>query len=192
MPPQVPLLAGSSPAPLRRRLLIAYLAAAAIAAHLLEAVLPGPGPWFKPGLANIFTLVAFFALDWRAAAAVSAIRVLAGSLALGTFLSPTFLLSAAGAAGAVATLALGGVLPWRLGPVGMSLVASLAHMAAQVTVAAWIVVGHPGLLTALPWFLAGSWVTGILNGILAFLILERFAHPTEGGGSFCPSPPPRG
>lgn len=162
--------------PPRADLLITWLAAAAVAVHVLEAALPGPGPFFKPGLANVFTLVAFLQLGWRAAVAVALMRVVAGSLVLGTFLTPTFLLSLSGAMAAVATLALARLPGVRLGPVGLSLLASLAHMTAQVTVAAGVIVGHPGLLLALPWFLVGSWITGLLNGLLAFLILERMAR----------------
>ncbi|MBF0178425.1 MAG: Gx transporter family protein [Magnetococcales bacterium] len=159
---------------LRRDLLVAYLAAAALAAHLLEAVAPGPGPWFKPGLANVFALVAFFRFGWRAAVSVTLIRVVAGSMVLGTLFSPTFLLSFCGAVGAMAAMGLADMSPARLGPVGVSLLAALAHMLAQ-TVAAWLlVIGHAGILTALPWFLAGSWITGIMNGLLTFLLLERF------------------
>ncbi|MBF0371639.1 MAG: Gx transporter family protein [Magnetococcales bacterium] len=170
--------------PLRRELLIAHLAAAAIAAHLLEAALPGAGPWFKAGLANTFTLVALFRLGWGAAVGVSLIRVVAGSLALGTFLSPTFLLSLSGAVGALLAMGLmRGVPLLQLGPVGISVMASLAHMSCQVIAAHFLFIGHSGIFLALPWFLAGSWITGILNGILAFLILERlerFRHLLEG------------
>ncbi len=181
----------------RRELLIAYLAAAAVGTHLLEAALPGLGPWFKPGLANTFTLVAFFQMGWRAATGVALIRVLVGSMALGTFLSPTFFLSFFGAIGAMLTL---GLLAWlqpperggtggettavmanRLGPVGVSLLASLAHIIFQV-VAAWLfIIGHAGIFLALPWFLLGSWLTGIVNGLLAFLILERLVHSHRPG-----------
>lgn len=158
---------------LRQELLVAYLAAAAVAAHLLEAALPGPGPWFKPGLANVFTLVAFFRFGWRAAVAVTLIRILAGSLALGSLFTPGFFLGLSGATGAVLVLGVVRLLPAGLGPVGVSLLAAMAHMCAQV-VAAWgLIIGHAGIFSALPWFLAGSWCTGILNGLLAFLLLER-------------------
>ena len=157
----------------REDLLTAHLAAAAIAAHVLEAALPGPGPWFKVGLANTFTLVALFHIGWRAALVVSLIRVLAGSMALGTFLSPTFFLSLSGALAAVGVMGVARLMPLRFGPVGVSLLAALAHMSAQVSTAYLLIIGHAGLFLALPWFLAGSWVTGILNGLIAFLILER-------------------
>ncbi|MBF0262502.1 MAG: Gx transporter family protein [Magnetococcales bacterium] len=159
---------------LRQDLLIAYLTAAAVTAHLLEAALPGPGPWFKPGLANIFTLVAFFLLGWRAAVAVTLLRILASSLALGILFTPGFFLSLAGGCGAIVLLGLVRLLPdVGLGPVGLSLLAAMAHMAAQ-SVAAWILlIGHIGILSALPWLLAGSWITGIFNGLLTFLLLEQ-------------------
>ncbi|MBF0162446.1 MAG: Gx transporter family protein [Magnetococcales bacterium] len=175
----------------RRQLLISYLAAAAVGTHLLEAALPGLGPWFKPGLANTFTLVAFFRLGWQAAAGVALIRVLVGSIALGTFLSPTFFLSVSGAMGAVLTL---GLLSGRssctaepsaqrrvlggFGVVGVSLLASMAHISCQVLCAWFLIIGHAGIFLALPWFLLGAWATGIINGLLAFLILERLARFT--------------
>ncbi|MBF0310816.1 MAG: Gx transporter family protein [Magnetococcales bacterium] len=158
---------------LRRDLWFGNLAGLAIAAQMLEAFLPGLGPWFKPGLANIFTLVAFSWWGWRAAVAVSLVRVVAASLLLGTFLSPTFLLSLSGACGALLGLGLALVLPWRTGPVGRSLLASMAHMAGQFLMAWLVVVGHPAIFQLLPWFLLGAWITGLVNGILTFLILER-------------------
>ncbi|MEO5349634.1 MAG: Gx transporter family protein [Magnetococcus sp. YQC-3] len=176
----------------RPELLIAYLAAAAVGTHLLEAALPGLGPWFKPGLANSFALVAFFHLGWKAAVGVTLIRLLVGSIALGTFLSPTFFLSFFGACGAMLVLGMVSLLHSgrrplfsiepsaarnnHLGPVGVSVLASLAHISCQV-VAAWLfIIGHSGIFLALPWFLLGSWLTGIVNGLLAFLILERLVR----------------
>lgn len=160
---------------IRPDLLIAYLAAAAVAAHLLEMIFPSPGPWFKVGLANLFSLVALFHLGWRAAWAVTLIRVLAGSLALGTFLSPTFFMSFSGAVGAMLVMGLAVRLPFGIGPVGVSLLSSLAHMSCQVLMAWLVIIGHDGILLALPWLLVGAWFTGLFNGLLAFLVLTRLA-----------------
>ncbi|MBF0622581.1 MAG: Gx transporter family protein [Magnetococcales bacterium] len=159
---------------IRPELLIAALVSAALAVHVLEAALPMPGPWFKPGLANIFVLVAFFHLGWRKAALVALLRVVLGGLLLGTFLSPTFMLSLAGTLSALLALALVRWLP--IGPVGASVLASLAHLSGQFIVAAWVLIGHMGLLSALPWFLAGAWITGLINGVIAFLILDRLSQ----------------
>ncbi|MBF0611652.1 MAG: Gx transporter family protein [Magnetococcales bacterium] len=152
-------------------LAVAMLAAASVAVHLLEAALPSLGPWFKPGLANIFTLVALLTLGWRAALAVSLLRVVVASLLLGTLFSPTFFFSLAGALGAVAMLAL--TSRSSLGVVGLSTLASLAHMTAQVAMGQWLFFSNAALFSALPWFLIGAWLTGVVNGLLAFVILEK-------------------
>lgn len=172
MTPEISSLTNISP--LRRRLLLGYLAAAAIVAHVLESALPGLGPFFKVGLANTFTLLAYFQLSLRAATAVSLIRVFAGSLFLGTFLSPTFFLSLSGALGAVAAIGAFGALPVRLGPVGLSLLAALSHMTAQVVMAWLLIIQHPGIFQLLPWLLLGSWAAGVLNGLIAKMILDHF------------------
>ena len=159
--------------PLRRQLLLGHLAAAAIVAHVLESTLPGFGPFFKVGLANAFTLIAWAELGFPAAAAVSLIRVFAGSLFLGTFLSPTFFLSLSGALGALAALALFSPPLFRLGPVGLSLMMALAHMAAQTTAAWGLIFHHTGIFLMLPWLLLGAWAAGLLNGLVSKLILDH-------------------
>ncbi|MBF0110975.1 MAG: Gx transporter family protein [Magnetococcales bacterium] len=158
---------------IRPELYVVYWAAAAVTAHLFESGLPVPGPWFKPGLANIFVLVAWFQLGWRAAVGVSLLRVFAASLILGTFLSPTFFLSLSGAIGSL--LAMGLMETFRLtpGPIAQSIPASMVHMTAQVTVAYFMILDHPGIFSALPWFLVGSWLTGFFNGWIACSILQR-------------------
>ncbi|MFQ5488479.1 MAG: Gx transporter family protein, partial [Gammaproteobacteria bacterium] len=106
---------------------IAWLTALAIAIHIAESVLPSPLPGVKPGLANVVTLTVLFLYGWSAAVWVSLLRVLVGSLLIGTFLTPTFALSLSGALASLVVLGLGTLLPGRgLGPVGFALLASLA------------------------------------------------------------------
>ena len=76
----------------RDDVIIAALAALAITIHVAESALPSPLPGVKPGLANVITLVVFCIYGWRAAAWVSLLRILVGSILIGTFLSPTFFL----------------------------------------------------------------------------------------------------
>ncbi|MBF0152969.1 MAG: Gx transporter family protein [Magnetococcales bacterium] len=164
---------------IRPELHVVYWSAAAVVAHLLESGLPYPGPWFKPGMANIFVLVAWFQLGWRAAMGVSILRVLASSLILGTFFSPTFFLGLSGALAALSTMGIVAALRLRVGPVGLSIPASLAHMAAQVVMAHVMIIGHSGVLTTLPWFLIGSWITGLFNGLAACFILRQLENGTQ-------------
>jgi heptaprenyl diphosphate synthase len=92
---------------------IARLAALAIGLTLAEAAIPSPVPGVKPGLANIVVLMVLLQFGWRAAAWVSALRVLAGGLLLGSLFAPGFWLSAAGALASLAVLALARHLPNR-------------------------------------------------------------------------------
>lgn len=152
---------------------LARYAVAAIAASLVEAAIPSPLPGVKPGLANIVILIVLARHGWRDAAWVSVLRVMAGSLLTGQFLAPGFFLAAAGALGSLAALgALQGV-SWRwLGPVGRSVAAAFAHIAAQLLVARLWLVPHDGLFNLAPVFFAAALVFGIVNGVVAARLLR--------------------
>ena len=155
---------------------IAALATLAIAIHWVEATLPSPLPGVKPGLANIVTLIALQQLGWRAAAWVSALRVLVGSIASGGFLSPTFALSAAGALGALVALGLARRIP-GIGCIGLSVLAALAHSATQFALAYVWLVPHPGLWRLLPVLMASGLLFGLVSGRIADMLLR----PKESG-----------
>jgi len=175
----------NAPAPLRLRTnrddhRIAALAALAITIHIIEAALPSPIPGVKPGLANVITLVVLFLYGWRDAAWVSLLRVFAGSLLLGSFLTPTFALSLAGACSSLAMLG----LVWRLnpllqgigfklGPVGFSVLGACAHMTGQIITARLLIIPHDGLFHLLPLFITAAVLFGIVSGIISQLILSR-------------------
>lgn len=152
---------------------IAWLTALAVAIHMLEAALPSPLPGIKPGLANVIVIVVLLRFGWGTAAWVSLLRVLVSGLLLGTFLSPTFLLSLGGAAASVLVLwpaARAGVF----GPVGCSVLAALAHMSGQFALAYQLFIPHPGLLHLLPILLTVALLFGITSGILARILLQNW------------------
>lgn len=161
----------------RDDLRIAALAALAVGIQLLEAALPSPLPGLKPGFANIISVIVLCQLGFGAACWVSLLRVVAGSLLLGTFLGPSFVLSLAGALAALAALGFGTIfnrlIPiLKLGPVGFCLLAATAHMTAQVLVAWILFIPHPGLLRLLPVFLLVALLTGMINGLISQRALE--------------------
>lgn len=153
---------------------IAWLTGLALGLTLAENALPSPLPGVKPGLANLVTLVVLHRFGWRTAAWVSLLRVVAGGILLGTFLSPGFVLSLAGALAALAALALTRGLPeaW-FGPVTHSVVAALAHVAAQLGVVYLWLIPHAGLLALLPVFAGAALVFGTVNGLAAAHLMER-------------------
>ena len=157
---------------------IAWLAALAITIHIMESALPSPLPGVKPGLANVVTIVVLYRYGWGTAAWVSGLRVLAGSLLLGTFLSPAFVLSLSGAFCALLALApvagIARVAPhWAPGPVGCSVLAAWAHMAGQFWVAYLLFVPHEGLFHLLPILLTVSLIFGVLSGAVADVVIKR-------------------
>lgn len=155
------------------RSLVLY-AALAVSIHLVEAGVPSPIPGVKPGLANVVTLFVLLRHGIAAAAWVTVLRVSVSGVLLGTLFGPSFILGAAGAAAALATLALAHATgrQW-LGPVGYAVPAALAHTAAQICVAAWLFVPHPGLWRLAPVLLAAALAAGVLTGIITAAINAR-------------------
>jgi len=152
---------------------IAWLAALAITIHIAESALPSPIPGVKPGLANIITIICLMQYGWRCAAWVATLRVLVGSILIGTFLSPTFALSMSGAIASIIVLGLASRLPVEFGAVGYSLLAAIAHMSAQFFVAYSLFIPHQGLFHLLPILITVAIVFGIGSGIIANQIINK-------------------
>jgi len=151
---------------------IAKLAALAIALHMLEAVIPSPLPGVKPGIANIVTLYVLYKYDFASAAWVSILRVFASSLLLGQFLSPTFILSLAGALLSLGVLWLGMQLPKKhFGPVSLSILAAFAHIAGQLMIVRLWLIPHASVAYLVPIFAMAALFFGLINGIIAHKLL---------------------
>lgn len=187
-----PAEAGTEVGLLDRR--IAGLAAVAIAIHVLEAGFPSPVPGIKPGLANVVTLIALLRHGVACAAWVAGLRVLVGSLLVGSFLTPTFWLSATGALCAFAALAtawaIGRALPpLRLSALGLSVIAAVAHMSGQFLAAWQLFLPHDGLLMLLPVLLGAALVFGLVSGFIALRVLAAMQRlealePQRGAGGY--------
>jgi heptaprenyl diphosphate synthase len=164
---------------------IAQLAAAAIGLALIDAAIPLPLPGVKPGLANIVTLIVLARYGWAAAAWVSGLRVIAGGLLLGQFLSPGFFMSLTGAVFSLLVLALAIRLPQRwFGPVSWSIMAAFAHIGGQLLLARLWLIPHNGLFYLVPLFSAAALGFGIINGLIAARLLAEMPPgppPTEPG-----------
>lgn len=153
---------------------IAWLAALAVAIHVLESAFPSPLPGVKPGLANVVVIMALLLYGWRVALAVAILRVIAGSLFIGTFLSPTFLLSLSGAAAALVLLG----IVWPLGSrhlsaIGLSILAALGHITGQFLVAYLIFIPHEAVWRLYPVLVTTSLIFGLVSGTIACYILGK-------------------
>jgi len=149
----------------------------AVGLHIFEAALPSLGPWFKPGLANIMTLLALVLIGPRAAFMLALWRVIVGSFFIGTLLTPTFVISLAGAIASAAVM----LLAWRSIPgitlIGTSLIGALAHMTIQFVTVESLFIHQHALYYLLPPLLLLSVVTGWINGGLAAYIISRIEEP---------------
>lgn len=158
--------------------LIAGFAALAVVIHVLETNFPSPIPGVKPGLANAVTLIVLLRHGWRSAVWVNTLRVLAGSLLTGSFMTPAFWLSASGAL--CSLLMLGLCVQWNrylptaaLSALGLSVLSALAHMGGQFWTAYHWFVPHPGLLRLLPVLMSAALVFGLVAGWATQQILRR-------------------
>jgi len=147
---------------------IAWLTALAISIHILESAIPSPLPGFKPGLANVITIAVLIQFGWRTAAWVSFLRVVCGSLLLGTFLSPTFVMSLGGAIFSMTVLWFATQLPGAgFSAIGYSVLASLAHMTGQFTLAWLLFIPNTAVWRLFPILLTAALLFGIVSGIIA-------------------------
>ena len=157
---------------------VAWFTALAIAIHVLESALPSPIPGVKPGLANVVTVVVLIRYGVSVALWVSLLRVLAGSLILGTFLTPTFILSLSGAVASVILL----ILASRqrilgLSALGYCVLAAMAHMAAQFGMVYLLFVPHEALFHLLPVLMSAALIFGVISGIIALTVMQRLSTP---------------
>ncbi len=152
---------------------IAQLTAAAIGLALIDAAIPLPLPGIKPGLSNIVTLIVLARYGWFTAAWVSGLRVFAGSILLGQFLTPGFFMSLTGAIFSLVVLGLAFRLPssW-FGPISWSILAAFAHIGGQLVLARLWLIPHNGLFYMVPIFAAAALTFGIINGLIAARLLS--------------------
>ncbi len=141
---------------------------------VFESLIPYPMPWMRLGLGNTATLLALFMFAPREALLVTLIRVVAGSLVVGRFFTPSFLLSLCGGLASLGAMSL--VLRFlypQFSPVGISIFGALAHNLAQLAVVYLLWVKETQILFLLPMFLFSSVATGFVTGALAFLVLQK-------------------
>jgi uncharacterized membrane protein len=151
---------------------IAKLTALAIGLHILEALFPSPLPGVKPGIANIITLYVLIQYGFGTAAWVSLLRVFASSLLIGQFLSPTFLLSLAGALLSLCVLFFAQHLPKKyFSVITLSILAALAHITGQILVVRIWLIPHTGVAYLVPIFVVAALFFGVLNGLICLKLI---------------------
>ncbi len=153
---------------------LSLLVALGLILFMFESFIPRPLPWLKPGLAHVATLLAMYLLDNRSAIIVVLLRVLIGSLLLGTLLNPAFVLALGG--GLSATLVMGLARRYFshiFSIFGISILGALVHNLTQLFLVQMILVHRAEIYYLAPFMMLTSLVTGCIVALVAFLLLSR-------------------
>lgn len=145
--------------------------AAAMVLSYIETLIPTPFavPGIKLGLANIVTLFLLLKLDWKAAGAVSLIRVLLASLLFGNAASLAY--SFAGALFSIVVMSLLKKSS-AFSAVGLSVSGGVAHNFGQILMAV-VLLGTSRIMWWLPVLIVSGVVTGVATGAVAALLDKK-------------------
>jgi heptaprenyl diphosphate synthase len=153
--------------------------------QLLEAPLPRPLPWLKPGLANSVTLAVIIIYGFRKTLLVILVRQVCAHLLMGTLLGPSFILGMAGSTGAAIAmyLTLRSRTSLYIGLISISAAGAVSSNLCQLAVAAEIL-GNMYIWYQLPFMLLASVPSGIAVGFLTSGIFSQlFKSNLLPGGS---------
>ncbi len=154
---------------------IGLFLALATVIHTAEALLPITIAWFRFGFANIITLAALFLYGFKEAAFITLGRIFLGSILSGTLGSPAFILSLSGGITAVAIMGIAKSFgPRVFSIIGVSVLGAIAHYAGQLFGAYEIIIKNEAIFLLAPFMLLSGAITGVMNGIAAKFLVERF------------------
>jgi len=153
---------------------LSLFTALALTLYTLESLLPRPLPWLRLGLSNALVLAVVLTYGLRLGLVVSVSRTLLGSLLIGSFFGPGFILSIS--AGVVSCVVMGtaSLLGRRtLGTTGISVFGALAHNFTQLGLAYLLFIRRLEIFMLVPMFLLLSVATGVVTGIAAHFLYQR-------------------
>ncbi|MCG0275251.1 MAG: Gx transporter family protein [Thermosediminibacteraceae bacterium] len=157
----------------KKMVYMSLLVAGGVALHLVESLIPVPFPvpGAKLGLANIISLLAIVLYGTREGLQVNVLRCLIGATLGGSMSSLLYSL-----AGAISSTIMMGMIFKHFknvfSLVGVSIIGSVTHNIAQVTVAS-IVLSTFGLYSYLPFLMVVGLFTGIFTGLAAIYAREK-------------------
>jgi heptaprenyl diphosphate synthase len=163
---------------------LAMLVACASVLQVAESFFPHPLPGVRLGLANIITVIAMVYIGPGSAIQLAVLRTLVSSMVLGTFLTPTFVLSFSG--GVVSALVmvllywLSGRGPFSFGLIGISVGGAASHIMTQVALVYLLFIRSSGVLWLWPWLCLAAVATGVLTGLIAVQAVRRLEADNPG------------
>jgi len=160
------------------------LVACASVLQVAESLFPHPLPGVRLGLANIITVIAMVYIGPGSAIELAVLRTLVSSMVLGTFLTPTFVLSFTGglvsAVVMVVLYRLSGRGPLSFSLIGISVGGAVSHILTQVALVYLLFIRSSGVLWLWPWLGVAAVATGVLTGMIAVQAVRRLEERVQG------------
>jgi heptaprenyl diphosphate synthase len=157
----------------RRLSSIAFLSAVGIALFVIESYIPMPFPFLKIGLANLSTVIALMMFGTVAASIVAVVRVVVGSLFIGSFMGPAFLLAMSAGVSSAMLMALVKRTTGNLfSALGISLIGAVTHVLVQLLVVRYFFVQSQAVFSLVPILLTTSLVGGLIVGFISLRLLS--------------------
>ena len=155
-----------------RLVMLSMLAACGLVIFVFESCMVVL-PWFRPGLGNIATILALLLFGSGDALKVTLLRVVLGTLVLGSLFTPVFVFALCGGLASVLVMALVLRSTRLFGPVGISVLGAVAHNIMQLIVAYLLFAKRSELFIFIPVFVFTGIVTGTLTGLVSAMIFEK-------------------
>lgn len=157
---------------------LSLLVSCACVLQVAESLLPHPLPGVRLGLANMITLIALVDMGFKSAFKIALLRTLIGSLILGTFLTPSFILSFSGSMISTLMMALFYKLStsnFRIGfsLIGISVIGSLFHNFTQIILVYLLFIRSKGVLLLWPWLALSGVIMGVITGLIAIQVCKK-------------------
>ncbi len=153
--------------------LIAFLASMCLFLSAIEYVIPKPLPFMRLGLANMPIIIGILVLKPKHLFLLVLLKVIGQGFITGTFFSYIFLFSFAGSfASACIMLAASKIFKNTIGPIGISLLGSLANAFSQIVLSDIMLYGESTIYIA-PIITISSCITGFLLGLFTAHFLKE-------------------
>jgi heptaprenyl diphosphate synthase len=156
---------------------IAYIStftAATIALFSIETLFPKPAPGIRLGLANIFILLVLLTYGYKEALLVGVLKSVIGSIILGRFLSPSFLLSISGTMVSISVMWVSIKYFKVLSLVGISILGAESHIITQILIVSSLFLGKTSIQYLLPPYILMALIAGSLTGFITYWLFTKF------------------
>ena len=157
---------------------LSILVSCACVLQVAESLLPHPLPGVRLGLANMITLIALVDIDFKSAFKIAMLRTMISSLILGTFLTPSFILSFSGSMISTLMMALFYKLSTsnfkiRFSLIGISVIGSLFHNFTQIILVYLLFIRSRGVLLLWPWLALSGVIMGVITGLIVVQVCKK-------------------